>query len=88
MGSVANTVHELAQQHAAAAVAANAVAERHLAAAKAHSEAVRQLLVSTSAFSFGRLAHQLSTPGGQPLSPQLQALLEGHAAGEPQVRCA
>ena len=86
LGSVASTVHDLARQHAAAAAAANEVAERHLAAARAHSEAVRQLLASTSEFSFGRLAHQLSAPGSQPLSPELQALLEGHAAGEPQVR--
>ena len=86
LGSVATTVHDLARQHAAAAAAANEVAERHSAAARAHSEAVRQLLASTSEFSFGRLAHQLSAPGGQPLSPELQALLEGHAAGEPQVR--
>ena len=86
LGSVANTVHDLARQHAAAAAAANEVAERHLTAARAHSEAVRQLLASTSDFSFGRLAHKLSAPGGKPLSPELQALLEGHAAGEPQVR--
>ena len=32
LGSVASTVHDLARQHAAAAVAANEVAERHLAA--------------------------------------------------------